>query len=119
MEPEQVIEVLRRHLDQLGLEGVKLTVMDSYPWSRTDPDAPVAQALMRAIRAEGLEPYAWPRTAGSAPFYLFTRTLGIPTVAGGLGHGGRAHSPNEYATVEGIRAHERSVAAFLFEFASG
>lgn len=119
MEPDRVFALLRRHLDGLGMEGVRLTVTDGYPWSRTDPDAPVAQALMRAIRAEGLEPYAWPRTAGSAPFYLFTRNLGVPTVAGGLGHGGRAHSPNEYATVEGIRAHERSVAAFLLEFGAG
>lgn len=38
---------------------------------------------------------------------------------GGLGHGGRAHSSNEYATVEGMRLFARSVARFLEEFSLG
>jgi acetylornithine deacetylase/succinyl-diaminopimelate desuccinylase-like protein len=42
----------------------------------------------------------------------------MPFVMGGLGHGGRAHSPNEYATLEGMRLYERSVAAFLERFAA-
>jgi acetylornithine deacetylase/succinyl-diaminopimelate desuccinylase-like protein len=42
--------------------------------------------------------------------------LKMPFVMGGLGHGGRAHSPNEYATVEGMRLFERSVASFLQRF---
>jgi acetylornithine deacetylase/succinyl-diaminopimelate desuccinylase-like protein len=41
----------------------------------------------------------------------------MPFIMGGLGHGGRAHSPNEYATIEGMRLFERSVAAFLQRFA--
>ncbi len=35
---------------------------------------------------------------------------------GGLGHGGRAYSPNEYATIKGMRLFERSVAAFPQRF---
>lgn len=37
---------------------------------------------------------------------------------GGMGHGGRQHSPNEYATVEGMRLYEKSVACFVAEFAA-
>jgi len=57
--------------------------------------------------------------AGSAPLYLFSRVLKQPFATGGLGHGGRPHSPNEYATVEGMRLYERSVAQFIYEFAGG
>jgi len=34
-----------------------------------------------------------------------------------LGHGGRVHSPNEYATVAGMRDHEKSIATFLYRLA--
>lgn len=71
-----------------------------------------------AIRAFALEPEVWPNIAGSVPFYLFSRVLCQPFTMGGLGHGGRAHSPNEYATVEGMRLFEKSVAQFLYEFAA-
>jgi acetylornithine deacetylase/succinyl-diaminopimelate desuccinylase-like protein len=50
--------------------------------------------------------------------YLFSDVLGMPFVMGGLGHGGRSHSPNEYATLDGMRLYERSAAAFLDRFAS-
>ncbi|MDR7542786.1 MAG: hypothetical protein QN120_00895 [Armatimonadota bacterium] len=51
--------------------------------------------------------------------YLFSQVLGMPFVMGGLGHGGRPHSPDEYATLEGMRLFERSVAAFLERFGAG
>ena len=54
---------------------------------------------------------------GSAPFYLFTDELRLPIVIGGLGHGGRAHSPNEYANLEGMKLFEKSVATYLQFFA--
>jgi acetylornithine deacetylase/succinyl-diaminopimelate desuccinylase-like protein len=119
MEPDRVIATLERHIANLGLGGVSLRVMDTYPWSQTDPSEPIVTAMRKAIRDEGHEAMPWPRIAGSAPFYLFTRRLRLPTIAGGLGHGGRQHSPNEYATVSGIKAYERSVAGFLFDFAAG
>ena len=38
--------------------------------------------------------------AGSAPFCMFNREpLNLPFVEGGIGHGGRAHAPNEYIVV--------------------
>jgi len=36
---------------------------------------------------------------------------------GGLGHGGLAHAPNEYIMVEGIRAFEKYVVSFLYNYA--
>jgi len=42
-----------------------------------------------------------------------------PFASGGLGHGGRPHNPNEYATIAGMRLFEQSVARFLYAFAEG
>ena len=91
---------------------------EGYPWAKISPAAPISQAMIRAIRSFGLEPEVWPNIAGSAPFYIFNRILKQPFVMGGLGHGGRAHSPNEFATLEGMRLFEKSVARFLYEFAA-
>ena len=119
MEPERVREQIRAHLARLGREDVQVHFYDGYPAAKTSLNEPVVQALLRAIRGLGHEPEVWPHLAGSAPFYLFRRTLGQPFAAGGLGHGGRPHSPNEYATIEGMRLFERSVARFFYEFAAG
>ncbi len=119
MEPERVRECIRAHFQQIGRGDFDVHFHDGYPPAKTSIHEPVVQALIRACRALGGEPEVWPHIAGSAPFYLFRRTLGQPFAAGGLGHGGRPHSPNEYATLEGMRAFERSVAQFLYEFARG
>ncbi len=117
MSIEQTLKRLRAHLDGQGYRDIEINRWQAYPWAQTPCKSPVVQALATAIRDQGIEPYAWPRLAGSAPMYLFSSVLGMPFVMGGLGHGGRAHSPNEYATLEGMRLFERSAAAFLQRFA--
>jgi acetylornithine deacetylase/succinyl-diaminopimelate desuccinylase-like protein len=119
MRPERMERLVRDHLAREGLaDKVELIVHDAYPPAKTRLGGnPAAEALLRTYRDLGHEPEIWPHLAGSAPFYLITEMLHIPTALGGLGHGGRAHSPNEYATLEGIEAYEKSVAAFLLNLA--
>lgn len=118
MSIERTLARLRAHLRAQGFDDIEVDVWQAYPWAQTPWRAPVVQALVQGIRDQGIEPYAWPRIAGSAPMYLFSEVLGLPFVMGGLGHGGRQHSPNEYARLEGMRLYERSVAAFLQRFAA-
>lgn len=118
MEPEEVHRRLRAHLRTIGCEDFEVKVEEGYPWARMSPSAPISQAMIRTLRSFGREPEIWPNIGGSAPFYLFHRVLHQPFTMGGMGHGGRQHSPNEYATVEGIRLFEQSVARFVAEFAA-
>lgn len=118
MEPEEVHRKLRAHLRKIGCEDFGLKIEEGYPWARMSPRAPISQAMIRTLRSFGQEPEVWPNIGGSAPFYLFQRVLGQPFTMGGMGHGGRQHSPNEYATVDGIRLFEQSVARFVGEFAA-
>lgn len=117
MEPQRVIQLFRDHLDRHGYSDIEVHVEDTYKWSKSRIDDPPVRALMRTYRELGHEPEVWPHLAGSAPFYLFTDVLKIPVALGGLGHGGRVHSPNEYATVAGLKDQERSIAVFMYRLA--
>lgn len=118
MEPEEVRDKIKAHLRKIGCADFELHLEEGYPWARMSPSAAISQAMIRTMSAFGREPEIWPNIAGSAPFYLFSRVLGQPFTMGGMGHGGRQHSPNEYATVDGIRQFEKSAARFLYEFAA-
>ncbi len=103
IEPEDVINGLNKLIERLGLkEYVEITVHDSYTWSKTSPKHPTVVKAVEAYAETNMKPYIIPMIPGSAPNYLFTRVLGIPTIDTGPGHGGRAHAPNEYITIDTI-----------------
>ncbi len=116
-EPGKMLDLVRQHLRRHGFDDIEVRLEDAYRWAKTTIDDPTVKALLRTYHDFGIEPEVWPHLGGSAPFYLFTDVLQIPFAFGGLGHGGRVHSPNEYATVEGMKRHELSMAAFLYHLA--
>jgi len=119
-------ELVRRHLNQHGYPDVEIVPLGGGDeWSQTSVKAPVVQAVLSAYRHYGIEPAIWPREAGSSPQAQFTRPpLSHPAVSGGVGHGGRAHSVDEYIVIEGnekvagiVRA-EQSYADILYAYAN-
>lgn len=120
MRPERMLQLVQDHLDKHGF-GDKIRIEpygNQYPPAKTGlAGNPASQAMAKTYRDLGFEPEIWPHLGGSAPFYLFTERLGIPVVMGGLGHGGRPHSPDEYATLEGMKLCEKSVASLLMNLA--
>ena len=126
MKPGDVIPSIRRHLDSHGFKEIKIRELEEgYDWARTDYREPAVEAVLKSYRDMGLEPEIWPTMAGSAPFYLFNREpLNLPVVAAGLGHGGLAHSPNEYIVIDeggptgGLRTMEKSYVAMLDNFST-
>jgi len=124
MTVEEVLPRIRRHLDKHGFKEIKIIELgEGYGWAKTSIKAPAAQAVLKTYRELGYEPEVWPHIAGSAPFCMFNREpLNLPFVSGGLGHGARAHAPNEYIVVEeggptgGLRALEKSYVAILDNF---
>jgi acetylornithine deacetylase/succinyl-diaminopimelate desuccinylase-like protein len=48
---------------------------------------------------------------------VFSETLGIPYVFGGVGHGAGSHGPNEYILVDDVGPFMKSVASFFYRFA--
>ncbi len=116
MSSEKVIKIIKDHLKKKGFEDIRLEVHDSYEWSRTDPEHPVVKVAIETFKELGYEPKIIPMTPGSAPFYAFSRKLGLPTIATGLGYGARAHAPNEFITVDGLERSIKYAALFLLKY---
>jgi len=124
MTVEEVLPKIRRHLDRHGFKEIRIGELEEgYGWAKTSIKTPAAQAVLKAYREFGYEPEIWPHIAGSAPFCMFNREpLNLPFVSGGIGHGARAHAPNEYIVVEeggptgGLRTLEKSYVAILSNF---
>jgi len=118
MDPDVTARQIRDHLDRHGFSHVALHQIAAYPGSKGSASDRANAPLLEIYRSSGVDLEVWPLVSGSAPLYVFTQTLGIPLAIGGLGHGGRQHAPNEYATVEGMRLFEHSMAAYLQRLAN-
>ncbi len=114
MTVEGTVEKLKAHLARRGFEDLEVEVKGPYGWSQVSPDAWIVRRLLKAYEYQGLKPEVWPRMGGTAPFFVFDQYLKVPWVYGGLGYGGRAHAPNEFATVEGMKLFEKGEATFLY-----
>ncbi|RNB87692.1 M20/M25/M40 family metallo-hydrolase [Brevibacillus fluminis] len=116
MVPDQVIQAIRDHLDKNGFPDIEMKIYNNYYWSKVSIDECVVQAMIDTYRVMGKEPQIWPIEPGSAPYYVFERYLKIPYVAGGMGHGARQHSSNEYCTVQGVLDFEKSMVIFFDQY---
>lgn len=102
MTVEEVHEKLRRHLDRHGYPDIAILPLGGYPPARTSLQTSLVQAVVKMYRECGITPNVWPLSGGSWPMYLYCEApLSLPYCAGGLGHGGGAHSPDEYLVVQG------------------
>jgi len=113
MDPDQTVAAIRKHLDDHGYADIQMNVLNKYPWSKVSIDEPVVQAMLQTYKQLGYRVKVEPINLGSAPYWIFERVLGIPYITGGLGHGSRQHSSNEYCTVQGILDFEKSMVLFL------
>ena len=116
MDPDKVVQTIREHLERRGFGDIEMKVISKYPWSKVSVKEPVVQALIKAYRELGAEPAVYPLNIGAAPFYLFDRVLGVPYVFGGMGHGARQHSSNEYFSVQGLLDYEKSMVLTLANY---
>ena len=70
--------------------------------SRSSAEMPVAGLIIDAVReASGQEPVITPSAGGSLPDYVWTKTLGVPSVlVPYANHDEANHSPNENLTLD-------------------
>ena len=108
----EIERIVARTVPEVVVEEVQLC-----PPSRTTANSPVARAMVESQTDVGPPPQVWPSAPWWAPFYLFEQILHLPFASGGVGHAGRAHAADEYATIAGLRAHMRQSIAFLHRFA--
>ena len=126
VDPARCLELVRAHLDKNGFHDIELRQLSGYPAARTSVEAPLVQAAIGVFNKWRQVSNVWPRLAGSAPFYQFTKRLGLPLVFNGLGHGSGAHAPNEYmvikpaegSSIAGLAEIEKSYVDLLYALAA-
>jgi acetylornithine deacetylase/succinyl-diaminopimelate desuccinylase-like protein len=117
MDPDRIVDLIRGHLDKNGYSDIKMNVLNKYYWSKLSLEEDSVQAMLKAYKDMDKEAIVWPVNPGSAPYYVFERIMGVPYVTGGLGHGSRQHSNDEYCTVDGLLDFEISIAHWLNNYA--
>lgn len=96
-----VVQALRRRLDEAGFGDVESMVFGAFNGSRVSRDAPVVRAAEAMFTSRDLDVVWWPMTGGGGPWSLFTEEFGMPLLRDvGLGHG-RASARDEYLVIEG------------------
>jgi acetylornithine deacetylase/succinyl-diaminopimelate desuccinylase-like protein len=117
--PDEVVKLIREHLDRRGLSDVEVVDLHGVETSKTPVDAPVVRQAVEAWRDVGsVEPAVYPTIGGSGPTALFTNELGVPTIMTGcvLNPESRIHSPNESARIEDYLKAVGYFAAFFERF---
>lgn len=99
LDADVAMTLIRNHLEARGFDDIEIRQSAGYPAASSPVDAGLVQAMIQVLNKYQATPMVSPWLAGSAPFYHFTETLGVPFVFGGLGHGGGAHAPDEYMLI--------------------
>jgi acetylornithine deacetylase/succinyl-diaminopimelate desuccinylase-like protein len=101
MKKDDAVAALKAHLAKKGFGDIEVNVTGGYDPTSTSKDSQLIQAQVAVLKRNGIDPYLWPRNAGSYPGYIFTgEPLKLPAGHFGLGHGGGAHAPDEYYLIE-------------------
>jgi len=97
-DPDQVVGLLRAHLDAAGFPTVQVEVEHAMAATRLDPEDPwVAWTLDSLQRSTGTAPALLPNLGGSLPNAPFAEVLGLPTVWVPHSYPGCAqHAPDEH-----------------------
>lgn len=116
--PEQVLTLLRAHLDAQGFEDVEIKFLGGEAPARTDPDDPfVAMVARTAEPAFGMPMQIVPMIGGSGPNHTFIENLRIPIATAGVGYPGtQAHAPNENIRIDLYLKGARHMARILHAF---
>ena len=119
--PEEVVELLRRHLDAEGFEDVQIKTHGMmWPFKASDDDPLVRLTQNTAAEVYGVEPRPLvPLGGGSSPAYAFSGPLGgIPVVHAGIGYpNANGHAPDENMRINDFRNGARHIARMLDGFA--
>ncbi len=96
-DPNDVLGLLRRHLDRQGFEKIEILAGEGEKPARSDPNSAVARTVIDCVREMHGEPVLWPFMAATGPMHPVVADLGIPTVLPvGVGRpDNRIHAPNE------------------------
>jgi acetylornithine deacetylase/succinyl-diaminopimelate desuccinylase-like protein len=117
--PQEVLELLRSHLDQEGFPDVEIQFLGGGPAARTDPNHPFVQLVVDTARDVYQEPMQLiPMMGGSGPNYPFVHILNLPVISAGIGYpGNNVHAPDENIRIDLYLDGAKHIARIIEAFA--
>lgn len=117
--PDEILDLLRAHLDAEGFSDVQIDYLGGEPPARTDPDDPFVKLVVETSREiYGVPMEIVPMVGGSGPSYPFIHDLHLPVATAGLGYPDtRAHAPNENIRIDLYLQHAKHMTRVISEFA--
>jgi acetylornithine deacetylase/succinyl-diaminopimelate desuccinylase-like protein len=100
-DPDAIFEAVKAHVAERAPQ-VAVRYEGAMAPSRSSAEMPVANLVIDAVReAKGQEPVVTPSAGGSLPDYVWTKTLGVPSLlVPYANHDENNHSPNENLTLD-------------------
>jgi acetylornithine deacetylase/succinyl-diaminopimelate desuccinylase-like protein len=101
-DPDEVVLMLRDHLDSQGFKDVEITYLGGEAPARTDLNDPFLNMVVETARdVYGVPQRIEPMSGGSGPNHPFIHDLGMPVATAGLGYPeGNVHAPNENMRID-------------------
>ncbi len=95
--PEEVVSLLRTHLDAQGFNDVQIDFLGGEAPAVTDPDDPFIQLVVKTADEVYDHPMQIvPMIGGSGPNAIIQKALNVPIALVGVGYpGAQVHAPNE------------------------
>ena len=118
--PQEVLHLLRTHLDAEGFEDVSITCLGGEHPIKMDPnDAFVNLVVQAAEPVYGVPMQKVPLSGGSGPGWVFHHYLGVPIATAGIAYpGSNIHAPNENIRLDLYLKGSRHIARVVQAFAT-
>jgi acetylornithine deacetylase/succinyl-diaminopimelate desuccinylase-like protein len=122
LDPDLVVDLLRRHLDARGFTDVTMEVLAAVAPDRTDASLPAVSAAISAARdAEGgREPIVYPLMPAYSASRVFRDELDTPTLFAGAptNASSNLHAPDEHIVLDEYLAYVRFFGRFVERLAA-
>jgi acetylornithine deacetylase/succinyl-diaminopimelate desuccinylase-like protein len=117
--PEEVVRLLRAHLDLEGFTDVKVEMLGGESPAVTDPDHPFVKVVVdTAVEVYQKPVQISPMIGGSGPNHVIQDALRVPIAASGVGHPySQAHAPNENMRLDLYLLGAKHITRILHAFA--
>ncbi|HUG16552.1 MAG TPA: M20/M25/M40 family metallo-hydrolase [Thermomicrobiales bacterium] len=99
--PDDIIELLRAHLDAHGFDDIGIEVFAAFAHAQTAPSDPAIGAVLDTLKAWDAKVQVWPIQAGGGPWTVVPNAFGVPCIRGGAIGGGGGGAHNEYLVIDG------------------
>jgi acetylornithine deacetylase/succinyl-diaminopimelate desuccinylase-like protein len=121
--PEEIIALIRRHLDDRGFTDIAIEVFAAFHHSQTSVAEPAIQTTLQTLESWSVTADIWPIQAGGGPWTAVPNAFGVPCLRGGVPGGGSAGAIDEYLIIEsgnqiaGLADAEKFHVDLLFNYA--